>query len=357
MAHTSTTITTIDLFAGAGGLTAGMHLGSMRFQPLVAVESDAKAAASYKANHPSTSVYAGLIEDWLEAGLIPQADVIIGGPPCQGFSALGKRDADDLRNSLWERYAEVIIAAQPQYFVVENVSQFLSSVQFQEFEKRTLPQGNLADYDISARWVLNSAQYGAPQKRQRTVVIGRHRDRPAVTQPEMTHEDADSWSTVAHAWQGLSSAVTETELPDRATPSGIKGPFKTSELHLTRQFTQLSLSRFNDIPYGGNRFDIEPERLADCWRSHTTGSGDVMGRMFWDRPSVTIRTEFTKPEKGRYLHPTENRAITLQEGARLQGFDDDYLWCGSKTDIAKQIGNAVPTQLGAAIGRRIASLL
>jgi DNA (cytosine-5)-methyltransferase 1 len=82
-----------------------------------------------------------------------------------------------------------------------------------------------------------------------------------------------------------------------------------------------------------------------------------MGRLSWDRPSVTIRTEFVKPEKGRYLHPSEDRAITLQEGARLQGFEDDYLWCGTKTDIARQIGNAVPIALGAAIGSVLARAL
>ena len=87
---------------------------------------------------------------------------------------------------------------------------------------------------------------------------------------------------------------------------------------------------------------------------HTSGSGDVMGRMVWEKPSVTIRTEFFKPEKGRYLHPTEHRAITHFEAARLQGFPDDYLWVGSKVDIARQIGNAVPLPLGRALGEAIA---
>ena len=99
--------------------------------------------------------------------------------------------------------------------------------------------------------------------------------------------------------------------------------------------------------------DLPLELLAPCWVNHTTGSGDVMGRLHWDRPSVTIRTEFFKPEKGRYLHPEADRAITHLEAARLQGFSDEHLWVGSKTSIAKQIGNAVPKWLGEAIARSL----
>nr|WP_283793643.1 DNA cytosine methyltransferase [Gulosibacter molinativorax] len=92
---------------------------------------------------------------------------------------------------------------------------------------------------------------------------------------------------------------------------------------------------------------------APCWRKHTSGSGDVMGRLHADRPSVTIRTEFFKPEKGRYLHPTENRAITHYEAALLQGFPDNHRFVGSKTAIARQIGNAVPIPLGKAIAQQL----
>ncbi len=149
--------------------------------------------------------------------------------------------------------------------------------------------------------------------------------------------------------------VSERDLPLKWTtaPDGdpVRGEFKTTELHLTRNYSPTSRARFKHIPAEGNRFDIPPSLQPACWLNHTTGSGDVMGRLYWDRPSVTIRTEFVKPEKGRYLHPEQDRAITLMEGARLQGFSDDYLWCGSKTDIAKQIGNAVPIPLGAAIGQ------
>ena len=103
--------------------------------------------------------------------------------------------------------------------------------------------------------------------------------------------------------------------------------------------------------------DLPDELKAPCWVGHRSGSGDVMGRLNWDKPSVTIRTEFWKPEKGRYLHPAADRPITLMEGALLQGFPEDYLWCGSKTEIGRQIGNAVPIALSAAIGRHLRSQL
>jgi DNA (cytosine-5)-methyltransferase 1 len=132
------------------------------------------------------------------------------------------------------------------------------------------------------------------------------------------------------------------------------GAFAPRELHWSRTYTQLSLDRFQTIPAGGNRFDLPEKLKARCWIDHHSGSGDVLGRLHADRPSVTIRTEFFKPEKGRYLHPTADRAITHYEAALLQGFPDTHRFVGSKIAIARQIGNAVPISLGAAIGRKLA---
>src|SRR5690606_9118928 len=110
----------------------------------------------------------------------------------------------------------------------------------------------------------------------------------------------------------------------------VAGKYTAHELHITRKYTPLSRERFEHIPYGGNRFNLPDELKAPCWIKHTSGSADVMGRLVWDRPSVTIRTEFFKPEKGRYLHPEENRALSHLEAARLQGFPDTFEWCGPK---------------------------
>ena len=151
-------------------------------------------------------------------------------------------------------------------------------------------------------------------------------------------------------------------LPARWLESGIAGPFKVPELHLSRKPRELSLRRYECIPPGGGRFDLPDHLLPDCWRNKPTGTVDVMGRMEWDKPSLTIRTEFFKPEKGRYLHPQwdthdpdkcVNRSMSHWEAARLQSFPDDFVWCGSKIEIAKQIGNAVPPLLAEAVARHL----
>ncbi len=154
--------------------------------------------------------------------------------------------------------------------------------------------------------------------------------------------------------------VMHVDLPDIRTEfHGVEfpGAFKSVELHVSRNYTDLSLARFATIPPGGNRFNIPGDLLSECWRKHQTGSADVMGRLHWDKPSVTIRTEFFKPEKGRYLHPTEHRAITHYEAALLQGFSPEHQWVGSKVSIARQIGNAVPVPLGKAIAKHLANAL
>lgn len=351
----STPLRMLDLFAGAGGLTAGFHRADPdAFRVLRAVESDRAAAATYRSNF-GDHVYAGRIEDWLRDEVVPTADLVIGGPPCQGFSTLGKQQADDARNQLWHSYAEVVHLAHPLYFVMENVPQFFSSPEYTLLEGHTRRNGLLADYEIEAH-VLNAAQFGSFQIRKRMIIIGHRRNIPDPGFPAPTHPSPETWRTVRDAWVGLPEVVTTTRPPRRSFDCeghDLAGPFTLRELHLNRQYQEISLRRFAAIPPGGNRTDLPDELKAPCWRRHTTGSMDVMGRLRWDRPSVTIRTEFTKPEKGRYLHPEEPRAITIAEGARLQGFGDDYRFAGSLTQITRQIGNAVPLELGAAIGRHI----
>jgi len=325
---------------------------------------DIPAAATYAANHGAETVFAGSIEDWLAHEVVPEVDVVIGGPPCQGFSTLGKQDAEDSRNSLWRQYAETVRRAQPKYFVVENVAAFRKSAQFIDFKRETSEGGMLSNYSFEDR-VVNAADYGAPQARKRTVIIGWRDDQVYPGFPSPTHGlgHSNAHRTVSEAFgaRNIAPNVARIELPaGRArVVSGrrIPGPFTPSELHVTRNYTELSKRRFRAIQPGGNRFQIPPEDLPECWKKHTSGSADVMGRLHWDRPSVTIRTEFFKPEKGRYIHPVEDRAITHYEAATLQGFPDDYAFLGSKTDIARQIGNAVPIPLGIALGRHLVQFL
>ncbi len=122
----------------------------------------------------------------------------------------------------------------------------------------------------------------------------------------------------------------------------------------------MSLERYKAVPPGGNRFDLmrkRPDITPDCWKNKRTGSTDVFGRMWWDEPAPTIRTEFFKPEKGRYLHPEAHRPITIREAARLQTFPDEFIFLGSNVQVAKQIGNAVPVALGERIALQVRSTL
>nr|WP_255411519.1 DNA cytosine methyltransferase [Blastococcus sp. TF02-8] len=345
----------MDLFSGAGGMTEGFH-ASGPFETVQAVEMDAAAAASYAATFGDI-VHVGPIGDWLATWEVPSVDVVIGGPPCQGFSTLGKQNAEDIRNALWRDYAQTIVRAAPKYFVLENVGAFLASRQFGDLRAATEPGGLLADYSFQAD-VLNAADFGAAQARRRTILIGHHRDLPAPGLPAATH--AGRQVSLKAVLKGVRARVEATELPERSTTVDGRarpGAFRTTELHVGRTYTSTSMARIRSIPPGGNRFDIPKGLLPPCWQKHTSGSADVMGRLHWDKPSVTIRTEFFKPEKGRYLHPSEDRALTHYEAALIQGFPKTHRWVGSKTAIARQIGNAVPIPLGRAIANHLADAL
>lgn len=208
----------------------------------------------------------------------------------------------------------------------------------------------LENYRLES-FVVSATDYGAFQNRRRAVVIGSLRTVDPVGLPAATHRD--EWRTVREAFAGIPERSIGYELPDRTTPTGMPGAFRTDELHFGRNYSDLSVKRFAHIPVGGNRHNLPVELLANCWKGNRRGASDVMGRLHWDRPSVTIRTEFFKPEKGRFLHPEQPRSITHFEAARLQGFPDDFSWVGKKTDIARQIGNAVPVQLGEALSRHV----
>ncbi len=358
------TIRILDLFAGAGGLSAGFAKADPRFTSVAAVEMDPFAAASYALNHPEADVFALPIERWLDEHEISGGvDVIVGGPPCQGFSTLGKQDEQDERNLLWRQYAQTIVRYRPKYFVVENVAAFAKSPQFEQFLQATEPGGSLSDYRFE-HTVLNSADFGAPQARRRAVVIGHRRDLAFPGFPAPTHhatgaDGLEPHRTVREVLGSVPESPDRDNLLEarRTAVAGriVPGPFLPRDMHWGRDYAEISLKRFAAIPPGGNRHSLPEELLAPCWRKHRSGTADVMGRLHWDKPSVTVRTEFFKPEKGRYLHPEADRAITHYEAAILQGFPANHQFVGSRVAIARQIGNAVPIPLGAAIGRVIAA--
>ncbi|WP_208430712.1 DNA cytosine methyltransferase [Aeromicrobium yanjiei] len=355
------TYSVIDLFAGCGGMTEGFRQ-SGAFKPVLAVEWDLHAAATYAANFGEGHTIWGDIAE-VPDGAIPSADVVIGGPPCQGFSNLGSRNIEDPRNQMWKEYLRFVTHAKPDVFVIENVPQFRKSTEF-ALLKAEEDGGLLSEYELTDG-VLHAADYGVPQRRQRAIVIGSRIGK--IPLPEATHSADGSvpgtkpWTTVADAITGLPRVPETTALPVSSTEvfgTVVPGIYKSTDLHIGRTPTALSLERYDHVPPGGGRFDVPDHLLPRCWRDKPTGTTDVMGRMRWDRPSLTIRTEFFKPEKGQYLHPQwdadnpanrVNRVITHLEAARLQDFPPDFLWCGSKVQIAKQIGNAVPVGLAKAI--------
>lgn len=358
----------IDLFAGCGGMTQGF-VSAKGYRPIMSVEWDYSAASTYAANFGESHTRWGDIAH-IPDEEIPPADLIIGGPPCQGFSNLGSRDVNDPRNKLWKEYIRFVRHARPKVFVIENVDRFRSSSEFELLLAEVLPGGLLEGYELTHDLLL-AADFGVSQRRTRAIVIGSRIGK--IPMPERTHAKPDTldsvrlkpWATVRDAIEGLPATPTTTELPaSKANYFGreVAGVFKGLDLHIGRNPTDRSLERYDHIPPGGGRFDLPDHLLSDCWRNKKTGTTDVMGRMRWDAPSLTIRTEFYKPEKGQYLHPhwlerehpgNVNRPITQLEAAKLQSFPDEFMWCGSKIEIAKQIGNAVPPRLAEAIARHI----
>lgn len=347
------TVRVLDLFAGAGGLSLGFELASDRFATIGAVEMDPAAAATYTRNFGQV-VHTGDIRDWLESHPTPDADVILGGPPCQGFSTIGKRDPSDLRNTLWRPYLETVRRSAPRVFVMENVPAFLKSGEYEALT--ALAADDLDDYAIEAR-ILNSADFGAAQVRKRVIVIGVRRD---VDHPGFPRADPSARSTVREAFSGIRPFAGSLSLPSRRSEHDgavFPGPFSGEDLHVTRPWSPLYQERFRAISYGGNRHDLPDELSMDCWRNNPRSASDVMGRLEWEKPAVTIRTEFFRPEKGRFTHPTQHRAITHWEAARLQGFPDTFEWMGDFAQVARQIGNAVPVPLAAAVGKHVETVL
>ncbi|MXZ31737.1 MAG: DNA cytosine methyltransferase [Acidimicrobiia bacterium] len=353
-------IRSIDLFAGAGGLTLGFDLanaeqGSVRYDPVLAVEHDAAAALTYKTNF-GVSVFDGDIEA-VDPATYPEAELILGGPPCQGFSPLG-RDRDDrsrrVLNSLWEHFLDSVVQVRPLAFVIENVPEFQKSAEFAELRLRMASHGMLSEYDY-AFGVLNAADYGVPQRRRRGILVAIRGRGEVPWPPPPTHGDT---SLLTRPYRTVREAIADLPpIPTTDMPVTRNG---TQDLHIRRNPRRSSLERYRVIPEGGNRFDLQrsrPDLTPPCWLNKPTGTTDVMGRLWWDRPAYTIRTEFYKPEKGRYLHPSQHRPITHREAARLQTFPDDFIFEGTKIEIARQIGNAVPPILARAIALHLAPRL
>ncbi len=353
----------VDLFAGVGGLSYGFAHDS-DFQIIAANEILEPMAKAYSANHPDVKMYNKDIKDFsifdLENDLNiskGDIDVVIGGPPCQAYSTVGKRLIDDPRGKLFQEYFRILCEVKPRIFIFENVKGLLS-MQGGNLIKQIKALFESVGYTVQMK-LLNAADYGAPQIRERVILVGTLDNTPFVY-PTRTHYDP-SVEDLSH--KGLKPYVTLGEaLGD--LPSIKSGEYSTTYSsnpqndyqRLMREnssdtIAEHETSKNNDrlvalmtaLPDGGSPKDI-PEELRP-----KSGFANTYCRLWWNRPSTTITRNLGCPSSSRCIHPKDPRPLTTREGARLQGFPDNYVFYGSRADKHLQIGNAVPTFLSYAI--------
>ncbi len=357
----------IDLFSGAGGFMAGFcRLSCYPYEPVWANDSNAWAVDSYNSNFGSHCVLGDIVDILSGSPLsIPEADVVVGGPPCQGFSLLNKKKTNDPRKKLWIPFMDVVRIAKADAFVMENVPQLLGSLEYEEIVERAAKDG----FTLWAG-ILLAADYGVPQLRRRAFIIGAKHTNPSYyfpppktnyspnEEPNQLDPGFTLYTDYAAPWRTLRDAISDLPVPAGTEIRDVPPPL---DLHFGRNPTEKSIARYKAIPEEGmNRFDLErkaPELTPDCWKRKRKGGTDLFGRLWWDKPAFTIRTEFFKPEKGRYLHPVQHRPITHREAARLQTFPDYFVFSGTKIEIARQIGNAVPAVLASRIADRVYEML
>jgi DNA (cytosine-5)-methyltransferase 1 len=318
-------VTTIDLFAGAGLL--GFAFGEHGFRALLAVEADPRARATFQTNVGAEK----MATDVRTVVVGVKADVVLAGPPCQGFSTLGKRNHYDERNELSLRVVDWVGACSPSVVVIENVPPFLESPHWAALKRRMTRRG----YEC-AQWILNAADFGAPQLRTRAFAVFSQRGLPVKPEPTVKRH-----RTVRQAFDGL---------PLRADSEG---------MHVAPEPGALALSRFKVIPPNGDKRDImrrAPHLCPPSWLRMGAQATDVWGRMDLDSPANTLRCSFQNASKGRYVHPNQHRVLTLREGARLQGVPDSWQFHGDRKSVARQIGNGVPIPLGRAVASAVAKL-
>lgn len=332
--------TAIDLFSGCGGLTRGLK--DAGFRVLAAVEIEGKARETYALNHEDVPLVGGDIRKvtaaqlmrtgWLKRG---QLDLLAGCPPCQGFSTLrartGRAAAPDERNNLIDEFARLVLALRPKMVMMENVPGLARYDKFAELVDRLERNG----YQVVTR-VLDVCCYGVPQRRKRLILSASRVGIPrlgATAGGRTTVRDA-----IGHLKRAGDSGDLLHDCPTRYRSARVQAMIES-------------------IPKdGGSRRSLPAYMKLSC-HAKTSGFNDVYGRMKWDDVSPTITSGCSNPSKGRFIHPTEDRAITLREAALLQGFPADYRFNvkHGKEAIALMIGNALPPSFIAAHGAAMAS--
>lgn len=312
----------VSLFSGSGGLDLGF-INNRNFDIIFANDFNKSAVETYKFNIGDHIIH----EDISKLKEIPEADVLIGGPPCQGFSTANpKRSFDDPRNHLFKEYARILKLVSPKVFVMENVSGMITMQNGKVLEliKNELSQ---IGYNVKHK-ILNAKDYGAPQSRRRVILVGVRNDLNVEYNYPKPIFDENNYITVGDV------------LIKKNIPKGIKN-------HDIGKLTELNLKRLQFIPEGGSMKDcpVELQNNSDLKRA--------MRRLNSNEVSYTI----VHNNCDHYYHPKENRRITIREMARLQGYPDDYVFIGSKSEQSRQVGNSVPIKLAEAIADSINKLL
>ena len=344
----------LDLFCGAGGLSWGMHKNPY-FKTTVALDFDDKAASTFKMNMPETEVVVGdITQDEIKERIVSLArktrvNMLAGGPPCQGYSMKGKKlGLADPRNFLFREYLEIVKQLQPEVFIIENVKGLLLSANgwFKEEIVQTIE--NLG-YKVSVG-VLNAADFGVPQSRERAIFIcSKHK---AINLPKQT---VTTRTTVRDAIEDLAYLESgegdfeQEYITEAKSAYQIKSRQDSVKLynHKASNHKQIAIDKLKLIPPEQGKENL-PEEMLGNQKFKTT-----WGRLKWDDVSPTIDTRFDASSNGTNNHPFLNRAITPREAARIQSFDDKFIFVGSKVHIRKQIGNAVPPLLAKAIADQI----
>jgi DNA (cytosine-5)-methyltransferase 1 len=342
-------VTCVDAFCGAGGLSLGLSRAGIHV--VLGFDHDRVAVETLTANptlvrHPVLqrdlqSMLGGRLLDELE--MSPgELDLLAGGPPCQGFSVQRTIGGDeDSRNLLVHDYGDLIAEVQPKMFMLENVPGLggrRGRSVLEQFRTRMAEIG----YGTDQR-TLDAQDYGVPQRRRRVILIGsrlglNRADNP-FPWPEPMGTRVTVWDAIGHLPAPPADGSLHSDVPN----------------HRADRLSALNLERIRAIKGGQGRTHLPKELLADCHRREADliGHRNVYGRMSWDDVAPTITARFDSFTRGMFGHPEQDRTVSLREGALLQTFPDDYFFSGTKVEVARQIGNAVPPKLAEAIGRSI----
>lgn len=342
----------IDLFAGVGGLSLGFEMCG--FETVIANEYDASIAEAYIKNRKNSKM---IVEDIQNLPIEEtfgkyrgKVDLIVGGPPCQGFSQKGKRKSiNDPRNFLFRYYVDVVATVKPKYFVMENVPGLLTT-EGGLFKKEIMTLFGDLGYAVNAD-VLCAADYGVPQNRRRTFIIGKLDSNIPVEMPRKHDKKTTIWEAISDlAYLESGEGAEEQAYLKEPQSEYQKLMRQNSDMlysHVATNHSKIALERLAMIPPKGGKEFLPKEHLTKSIYSGT------WTRMDADDISVTITTRFDTPSSGKFTHPYLNRAITVREAARIQSFPDDFHFFGTKTSQMKQVGNAVPPLMAKAVAEAI----